>query len=89
MKSQQFTTTVELDGITVYVEGTFTKGDPGRWTMANGVPGYPPDGDRVWFEWWCKIYKDRWLLLADYGSDQKIYEAIENMILDNPDKYVG
>lgn len=88
MKSEQFTTTVDLDGITVYVEGTFTKGDPGRWTMANGDPGYPPDGDDVEFDWECN-HDDYEYLLKEYHSDQKIYEAIENIILDNPDRLVG
>lgn len=83
-----FTTTVDLDGMTVYVEGKFYKGDPGVWTFKNGDPGYPPSPDEVEFEWECN--PDEYdLLLADYGSDQKIYEAIENMILDNPYKYVG
>lgn len=84
-----FTTTVDLDGIAVYVEGTFTKGDPGRWTMADGSPGYPPDGDDVEFEWSAKSDYDYDILIAEYGSDQKIYEAIENRILDNPDRLVG
>lgn len=83
-----FTATIQLDGIPVYVEGKFYKGDPGRWTMANGDPGYPPDGDTVEFSYACKD-EEFDLLIADYGSEQKIYEAIENIILDNPGRWVG